>query len=202
MLWSWTICPSSYGCLMKELDAALVFFWHQKVQRCLLIKRGCFVLFLSFSYKVQRWWYTEFYCTNDKWFLLFLFFWSRERNGKAQALIKWLINIISFLTEDHNLNSSLRCFLLALLLKNICTSIKFQYFQNVLTLILAQFPYFRCVCQAKHLCERDTSNRSHRGSDAKMMETISMCYKDKLAFLHLQSPKVISGLHLLPEARG
>ncbi|XP_029797698.1 coiled-coil domain-containing protein 192 isoform X7 [Suricata suricatta] len=58
--------------------------------------------------------------------------------------------------------------------------------------LIAHFPYFRCVCQVKHLCERDLSNRSHRGSDAKMMEIIRMCYKDKLTFLNLQSLKVIS----------
>ncbi|XP_029797695.1 coiled-coil domain-containing protein 192 isoform X4 [Suricata suricatta] len=58
--------------------------------------------------------------------------------------------------------------------------------------LIAHFPYFRCVCQVKHLCERDLSNRSHRGSDAKMMEIIRMCYKDKLTFLNLQSLKTTS----------
>lgn len=30
---------------------------------------------------------------------------------------------------------------------------------------LAQFPSFRYICQGKHLCERDMSNRTNRGSD-------------------------------------
>lgn len=110
---------------------------------------------------------------------------------------------IYYFTSQRTESQFWSVFLLRLLWKSISIRIKFQYFQTVLILIWHSFLPSAISAKAS-TCVKETCQTEQTGgvTEFKKMETIRMCYKEKLTFLSLHSLKVISDLQLLPEARG